>query len=410
MARISFDDLSFENEDGKVKVSFLRIFRFYIPEEKLKHIADFSLDDKSITFKGISKEKAERKLYLLLEKGFKELRNSINGKRTIYVHKNSGIPLIGNVSFGIIDRNTNVIEIKPITGCSLRCIYCSVDEDKRPVDFVVEKDYLIGELKGLIRFKKAGSIEAHIASQGEPMLYSPLSDLIRDISGIKAVSTISIDTNGVLLTKKKVDELVDAGLTRFNFSLNALDEKISMKIAGTAYSAKKAKEICSYISKKDVSLIITPVLVPGVNETEIPKIIEFAVEIGADIGIQNFLNYRMGRNPVKQISFDRFYEMLRGWQGRFDVKLIKSPKDFMIVKTKPLPKPFRKGDIIEADIVCPGRVKGEMIAVAEGRSISIPGCRKNKGKVRLKITRSKHNIFIGACLGYSKEHKHLGDN
>lgn len=394
MAELAFQDLSFEEKGDKIKFSFLRIFYFYIPKDELYNIGDFIVGKNSITFKGIEQKKAERKFYTLLEKGFKELKNSLNNKPAIYIHKNSGIPLIGNVAFGLIDRGTNVIEVKPVTGCNLKCIYCSVDEDKRPVDFVIEKDYLVEEFRKLVEFKNADNIEAHIASQGEPLLYAPLADLIRDISKIKEVKTISIDTNGTLLTKSKVDELVESGLTRFNFSINSLDDKIANKIAGTAYNGKKIKDICKYIAKK-ASLIITPVLIPTINEEEMPKIIEFAKEIKADIGIQNFLNYKMGRNPAKQIEFGEFYKKLKEWQDKYKVKLIKSVEDFNIIKTKSLPKPFRKEEVIEAEIVCSGRIKNEKIAVAKQRTISIPNCYKDKGKVRLKITRTKHNIFIG---------------
>ena len=397
MAKLSFQDLSFDDKGDKIRVNFLRIFYFYISPENLKKIDDFSVEKDGITFKNISQEKAERKFYLLLEKGFKVLKNSLNEKPTIYVHKNSGIPLIGNVAFGLIDRDTNVIEVKPITGCNLKCVYCSVDEDKRPVDFVIEKDYLVEEFKKLVEFKKVDNIEAHIASQGEPLFYAPLAELIKDLSQIKEVKIISIDTNGVLLTKNKVDELVSAGLTRFNFSINSLDEKIAKKIAGACYNVGKIKEICRYIAKK-ANLIITPVLVPTINEEEMPKIIEFAKEIWADIGIQNFLPYSLGRNPVKPIPFDKFYEKLKEWEDKYKVKLIKSVEDFNIVKTKPLPKPFRKGQIIEAEIVCSGRLPYEKIAVAEQRTISIPNCLKEKGRVRLKITRSKHNIFVGRLV------------
>lgn len=399
MAQIAFGDLSFEDRGDRIRVNFLRIFYFYLSKKELKKIDDFIIKKKSIIFKNISNEKAERKFYLLLGKGFKELKNSLNDKPTKYVHGNSGIPLVGSIAFGLIDRNTNVIEIKPITSCNLKCIYCSVDEDKRLADFVVEKDYLIEELKKLIKFKEGNDIEAHIASQGEPLLYAPLTELVRDISKIREVKRISIDTNGTLLTKNKVDELVEAGLTRFNLSINAFDDKLAEKIAGSSYNTKKIKEICKYIAKK-TNLIITPVLIPTINEKEIPKIIEFAKEIKADIGIQNFLNYRLGRNPVKQMAFDEFYNKLKEWEDRYKTKLIKSVEDFGIVKTKPLPKPFKKGDITEGEIMCSGRLKNEKIAVAKERTISIPNCYKNKGKVRLKITRSKHNIFIGKCAKF----------
>lgn len=397
MVRLNFQDLSFEDKGNKVRVDFLRIFYFCLPKKELKKIDDFIVEKKGIIFKNISKEKAERRFYILLEKGFKKLKNSLNNKPTIYIHKNLGIPLIGNVAFGLIDRNTNIIEIKPITSCNLKCIYCSVDEDKRVVDFVIERDYLVEGLKKLIKFKNVGNIEAHIASQGEPLLYAPLTELIRDLSGIKEIKIISIDTNGTLLTKGKVDELVKAGLTRFNFSINALDDRLDRKIAGTAYDIEKIKKICRYIVKK-ANLIITPVLIPRVNEKEMPKIIGFAKKINADIGIQNFLNYRLGRNPVKQISFDEFYRKLKEWEREYGIKLIKSTRDFNIIKTRPLPKPFKRGDIIEAEIMCSGRLRKEKIAVAEERTISIPNCYKDSGKVRLKITRSKHNIFIGTIV------------
>ncbi len=394
MAKLEFEELSFEEKGEKVRVNFLRIFYFEINKEDLRNIDEFSVEKNKIIFKNISQEKAERKFYFILGEGFKGLKNSINDKKTVYIHRNSGIPLIGNVGFGLVDRDTNVIEVKPITGCNLKCIYCSVDEDKRIVDFVVEKDYLVEEFKKLVELKGVDNIEAHIASQGEPLFYAPLAELIKDLAKIKEVSMISIDTNGVLLTKNKVDELVEAGLKRFNFSINALDDKLAKKIAGSGYNVGKIKEICEYIAKK-TNLIIAPVLIPTVNEEEMPKIIEFAKKIGADIGIQNFLSYKLGRNPVKQISFDKFYARLKEWGGKYKVKLIKSVEDFDIVKTKSLPKPFKKEEVIEAEIMLPGRFKNEMIAVAKGRSISVPNCFKEKGKVRLKITRTKHNIFVG---------------
>jgi hypothetical protein len=394
MAELNFEDLSFEEEKDKIKVLFLKLFYFHINKQDLDKIGNFEIKKHIIEFKNIAQKRAERKFHQLLEKGFKELKNTLNNKPTIYIHKNSNMPLMGNVSFGLVDRGTNIIEIKPITSCNLSCIYCSVDEGRRPVDFVIEKDYLVDELKKLVKVKNIDNIEAHIASQGEPLLYAPLADLINDISGIKKVKTISIDTNGNLLTKEKADRLIKAGLTRFNFSINALDDKLANKIAGAYYDTKKIKEICTYISSK-VDLIITPVMIPGINDKEMPKIIEFAKKLGADIGIQNFLSYKFGKNPVKPITYDEFYAKLKQWQDKYGIKLIKSIEDFNIVEAESPKKPFKKGEIIEAEIVCPGRLKYEKIAVAKERTISIPNCQKDKGKIKLKITRTKHNIFIG---------------
>ena len=68
-------------------------------------------------------------------------------------------------------------------------------------------------------------------------------------------------------------------------------------------------------------------------------------------------------------------------------------------KTLPeLPKPFKKGQIVQAEIVLPGRIGNEKLAVAEERLISVLNCYKEEGTVRLRIKRTKHNIFLGELL------------
>ncbi len=233
MAKISFETLSFEEKEGKVKVTFLKLFYFELPKAQMESIAEFKIEKNTIEFKGISKADAESRLNLLLAKGFSNLKNKINGKQAVYIHQLSGIPLVGSIAFGIVDRNTNIIEVKPITVCNLKCIYCSVDDEMRPVDFVVEKDYMVSELKKILKYKQNNSIEIHIGGQAEPLYYADIIPLVRDLSSIKQVKIISVDTNGTLLTKKSVDSLVKAGMTRFNLSINAISPELAEKLAGS---------------------------------------------------------------------------------------------------------------------------------------------------------------------------------
>ncbi len=402
MAELEFDNLHFERKKDSIKVNFLRLFYFEIPLQELKKefrkASSIRADGNKLDIGGISQNRAERKFNLLLSKYFSSLKNRITGNNAVYIHQNSGIPLIGHIAFGIIDRNTSLIELKPITSCNLDCIYCSVDQDRRPFDFVIEEEYLVKEFRKLVEFKDTESIEAHIGTQGEPFLYDDMLKLIQGIRSIPQVKKISIDTNGTLLTKEKVDRLADAGLTQFNLSINALSPELAEKIAGTAYKITHIREIAEHISKK-AELMITPVLIPGINDDEIPKIIEFAGSLGCRLGLQNFLNYKFGKNPAKQIGWKEFYDRLRELERKHDVKLILDEKDFDIVKTKPLPKPFRRNQVIEAKITLPGRLKDEKLAVKDNRIISVPNCRipLNK-KAKLKIKRTKHNIFTAAIL------------
>ena len=261
MAELVFKDLSFEKEKDRIKINFLRLFYTYLEESSLKKIAPFDISKNSIIFKDVSEHSARKKFEFLLYNSFRNLKNKLNNKTTIYIHQSSGIPLIGANYFGLIDRGTNIIEVKPITSCNISCIFCSVDEgpySRRKVDFVIEKDYLVNEFKKIVEFKNSNNIDAHINAQGEPMLYADMVELVRDIMSIPGVKRSSIDTNGTLLSKQLVDELADAGLTRINLSLNALDPEKAQKLAGYPYNLNKVLEIARYIPTK-MDLIIAPV-------------------------------------------------------------------------------------------------------------------------------------------------------
>ncbi|MBR9690241.1 radical SAM protein [Candidatus Woesearchaeota archaeon] len=397
MAKLEFKDLMFIDEKDRVKVVFLKHFHFFIDKSKLEKIGKFKLNKNFIDFD--ANKKRANKFYDLIDKGLeRDLKSGITGSKAVYIHKGSGIPLIGNSSFGIVDRGTSLVEIKMICGCNLNCVYCSVDQNKRDIDFVIEKDYLIEELRKVIEIKKH-DVEVHIGCHGEPLLYSPLIEFVRDMKKIKGVKKISMNTNTTLLTPRIVDKLIDAGMTRFNLSINSLDPKLAKKIAGGGFSVEHAKRIAEYISSKKVDLTIAPVWMCGVNDDDIEDIVVFAKSLNADIGIQNFLYYKFGKKPVKELHMDKFFEKLKALEKKHDKKLILCADDFDIKKDIALAKPFKKGEVIDAIIICCGRLPGEMLAVSQNRTISLYNCdKKTNSRVKIKITRQKHNIFSGVLM------------
>ncbi|MBL7056567.1 radical SAM protein [Candidatus Woesearchaeota archaeon] len=406
MAELVFEDLSFEDNGDSIRINFMNIFYTDVPREEIEKIGPFKVERKKIIFSKATESKARRKFNQLLAKSFTLLKNKIAQKNSFYIHKNSGIPLLGTNYFGIIDRGSNIIEIKPLTSCNLGCIFCSVDEgptSRRKMDFVVEKDYIFQEFKKLVEFKNVEGIDAHINSQGEPLLYADIVPLVKDIAKIKQVSMISIDTNGTLLSKKMVDDLAGAGLTRINLSLHSLDQELADRLYGSKYPLKHVLAMARYIPQTKMDLILTPVFLPGYNDDELVKLAKFAKEIGAGkngpaIGIQNFLPYRFGRNPVKPMDLDKFFVKLKDLEKEHDLKLIWGEKDFKVVKCEEYPKPFKRGQTVEVKLAFPGRLNNEMMGVAEDRLIAIPSCYQKEGSVKVRIKRTKHNIFIGELL------------
>src|SRR3989344_2821019 len=342
MAKLHYSTLSFHDKGVHLQVNLLRLFYAEIPKEEVGKIAKYSLPDAhTIEFNKMDQEKAEIKFSFLLAKYFEQLKNKLTGNPVTYIHRNSGIPLIGNVAFGIVYRNSSIIEIKPVTSCNLDCVYCSISEglSSKKHDFVVE------ELQKVIDFV-AEPVEVHIGVQGEPFLYADMENLFADLQAMKNVHTISIDTNGTLLNKEMIDRIAQYTKLQLNLSLDAIDEEKAKLIAGTKnYNVKHVKEVIAYASKK-LKVIVAPVLTQGYNEDEMEKIILFikSLEVQPILGIQNFLKYKTGRNPADEISWEKFYALLDDWEKKYDIKLKLNKDDFNIRKTRDMPKPFKEDE------------------------------------------------------------------
>lgn len=401
MPKLHFEDIQFQEEKDNIRGIFLKNFYFELTYSELNKIGKFRVIKQDLEIEG-KDEIVQRNFNTLLEQKLHELK-SFQGKEATYIYQGF-IPMIGSLYFGIIDRNTNIIEIRPITGCNLNCAFCSVDLARRERDFVVNVDCLASEAEKLAELKssKCKEIEMHINGQGEPLLYAPLAELISKLKKIKNVKTISIDTNGTLLTKEKVDEIVSAGLTRFNISLNAFSDKTAEKVAGVRYPFENVKKMCKYIAKK-TDILITPVWLYTINDKDIEQLIEFSQELKKIrpqqqtpfMGIQNFLEYRYGKKPAKEICWSDFYDELEKLEKKHKIRLRLSRDDFNIVKANVLRKPFQKGEAVQAKIICRGKFPKEMLCASHNRIISVRTEKKLGKIIDAVITRSKYNVFYG---------------
>ena len=402
-AVIGFEDISFTQTAEGVRGLFLGRYYFDIPREDLEAIAPYTVENGSLLFEA-DEGYAWKNLARLVEKGLDNLYHINYNKPTVYVTK--PIPLVGTNEFGIVDRGSNTIEIKPLTGCNLQCPFCSVDEGKndKTHDYVVDCDYLVEEAAKVAAIKEH-PVEFHIGPQGEPMLYPKFVDLVRGLKTIPNCKTVTVVTNGTLLTKKFIDRLADAGLDKINLSLNALTQEIANEMSGRVYPVERVLEMITYCEGK-IKVIVAPTIVPGMNEGEMDGLVQIGKSIEHEyppVAFQNFLNYKRGRNPERQRSFEEFFKLLQPLEEQHDIRLTGlSSEDFGLHEEKELPKPFKKRDVITATIAMPARYPNEIIATAEDRCITVKGRGAHnlpKGKrVKVQIIRDKHNIFKGVLV------------
>ncbi len=293
------------------------------------------------------------------------------------------IPLFGCIAFGIIDRGTNVLQVRPISECPISCIFCSTDagsrSKRRISEYMVELQQLLLAFDRAASYKEIDNIEAHIDTVGEPLMYPGIVELVRGLSQNKHVTVVSMQTNGVLLNKKIIDELEAVGLSRINMSIESLDPELAKRISGTkSYNIEKVLEGAEYIARNtNIDLLIAPVWLPGINDSEIPKLIEFAIEIGAGkkwpaLGIQKFLSHRYGRKPdIKVMKWQEFYSKLEEWERTYGTKLVLSPEDFGSYRCKALPRVFKRDEKVKVKVIGQGWMKEEKLAVARERAVTI---------------------------------------
>ncbi|MFX1447315.1 MAG: radical SAM protein [Promethearchaeota archaeon] len=315
-----------------------------------------------------------------------------------YIDIKSEIPIMGVDFLGVIDRGTNIIELKPLTLCNLRCRYCFVSSGDYTMNFVVNSDYLVEKVKELAKLKGNYGLEIHLAPYGEMLLYKELYPLLKSLSEINGVSTISMQSNGLLLSKKIIEKLKQAGLTRINISLNSLKEETGCYLCNcTHYDVNNLLKNIYTLLNYSIQVLIAPVWFPGENEEDIEEIIEFVIKLRSEgfskqqiqIGIQKYLIYKTGRTlkKIKPKSWDYFYLHLSRLEKKYGIKLKLGPKDFGIHKrTQVSTLDLKKDDLIKIKIVSMGRWINECIG-------------KINDNLGIKILLKKPIIFSEELIG-----------
>jgi cyclic pyranopterin phosphate synthase len=103
--------------------------------------------------------------------------------------------------------------------CNFRCRYCMPAEG---LEWVERSEVLsFEEIVRLVGIFAAMGVEEIRLTGGEPLVRRDLPDLVRQLAAVPGVTDLSLTTNGVLLDKL-AGPLVEAGVQRFNVSLDSL--------------------------------------------------------------------------------------------------------------------------------------------------------------------------------------------
>ncbi len=304
-----------------------------------------------------------------------------------------GIPLFGCIAYGILDRGTNLLQVRATSVCNINCTFCSVDggplSQQHKVFYEVDCDYLLEEVEKVVALK-GNDVEINIDSVGEPFCYPQLEKLVNGIRKIYGIKKISIQTNGTIWRDINVDVI--------NLSFHAMDNILAKKLANShCMDIEKVKEFGEKCKQKGIVVRLCPVWIPGVNDTEIPKIISFAKEKGYLLGIQKYEVYAYSRKheKIKAQSWYQFYSQIKKWEKEFGLSLQVTAKELGIHKAQRVEEVFKKGEKVKLEVRLKGWFKDQMIAVGRGRTVTVQHCEKNEGDlINVKILEAKNNIYL----------------
>lgn len=124
-------------------------------------------------------------------------------------------------------RNIHYLRISLTDHCNFRCVYCMSENTvfKPRAELMQDDEVLL-----LVRlFARMGFDKIRLTG-GEPTVRANLVNLVKEITSVDGIRSVSMTTNGFLL-ERMAAELKEAGLERVNVSLDTLDSERFRKIA-----------------------------------------------------------------------------------------------------------------------------------------------------------------------------------
>lgn len=196
-------------------------------------------------------------------------------------------------SFG---REITYLRLSVTDRCDLRCTYCMAEN----MTFLPRKDLLSLEELGTLceSFIKRGIKKIRITG-GEPLVRRDLMSFMHKLSKHRIsgkLDEITLTTNGTLLSRY-AKELKLCGVERINISLDTLDPIVFTKLTRRNALDAVLKGIDTAL-EAGIKVKINTVALKGVNDREIPSLIEWAHSKSMDITLIEVM-------PLGDIDEDR---------------------------------------------------------------------------------------------------------
>jgi len=162
-------------------------------------------------------------------------------------------------------RNIHYLRISLTDHCNLRCVYCMPEDMTfRPNAELMQDD----EILTLTRLFATLGFDKIRLTGGEPTIRKNVVDIVRGISAIEGINSVSMTTNGLLLSKL-AQPLADAGLERVNISIDTLDPVKFKRLTRWGEVDEVLEGINAAEAAGLTPIKLNAVIVTGYNESDV---------------------------------------------------------------------------------------------------------------------------------------------
>jgi GTP 3',8-cyclase len=202
----------------------------------------------------------------------------------------------------LIDQHGRVVRdlrISITPRCNFKCTYCDPlgMGHKDPVGTITVQD-----IANVVEAAAGLGMEAVRFTGGEPLLRKELPDMIAHAKRTVGIHDVALTTNASLL-KRRLPELLDAGLDRVNISMDAVDPDVFKK-ATNGGNIKQVWEGIEAVMEAGLNPVkINAVVMRGVNDSEISRLSELTKSQNIHV---RFIEY-MHLNNADRDSYARHF-------------------------------------------------------------------------------------------------------
>jgi cyclic pyranopterin phosphate synthase len=193
-------------------------------------------------------------------------------------------------------RSVNSLRISVIQRCDFNCFFCHREGESNPHG-VMTPD----EIEAVVSMAADLGVRKIKLTGGEPLLREDIAEIVSRISPY--VEEVSMTTNAFHLAEL-AGKLKTAGLRRVNVSLHSACPEVFKEITGWNVLPEVKEGIMAALEAGLRPVKLNMVVMKGVNEREIPEMIDFAKDLGVTLQLIEYQPLERGAEEWERYHHD----------------------------------------------------------------------------------------------------------